>query len=432
MRAIIRRGLLTMTTLAAVSAAGLFTAAPPGAAVQARTVAKPTPPVGSLAPPTAIMRAQIPLVRAADKIAATAKGRSGYTDITLSVRQHLVRVYWKMPLPGPVSHLIGQLRSPGVRIQVHAAPYTARQLNAEVRRLELGRGRYAARGVLLNRLAIRPDGTGIDVGIARSGAPRAAAPAALAGLRASTTIPLHFQPATAIHPMSGRLADTPPFWAGDRIRDALGDICTTGFPMRRTSDGRTFITTADHCDSPSHPVNEEWTTWSGGNRVGEAWYHVPNLDVAYIRPPNGAVAGGIYTGGIAPADQVNAFVKGVANNYVGLNVCSDGSYTVEACGIQTVDQETDWFPEDNAYVTFWAGTAGNCHCVATGNGDSGGPILTYGNGGVLANGSLSAGGGLYWTCTNDNNEAIHYCYNYVFWVDEQLILSWLGASLLTS
>lgn len=54
---------------------------------------------------------------------------------------------------------------------------------------------------------------------------------------------------------------------------------------------------------------------------------------------------------------------------------------------------------------------------------------------MLANGSLTGsnnGYGLQWVCFNDNNEAIFYCYNYVYWVDEQSILNWLGASLLTS
>ncbi|HUZ35434.1 MAG TPA: hypothetical protein VMV17_03820, partial [Streptosporangiaceae bacterium] len=132
-----------------------------------------------------------------------------------------------------------------------------------------------------------------------------------------------------------RLEDLPDHWAGARIIEVNGPVtCTTGFPMKRTSDGRTFITTADHCDdNVGHRLNEQWWDVIGthdiNHRMGEAWYHHGSLDAAYIRPPNGWVAGWTYTGGVAESHDSDKLVSGVQGNYVGAVACTSGSWTGE-------------------------------------------------------------------------------------------------------
>jgi hypothetical protein len=282
----------------------------------------------------------------------------------------------------------------------------------------------------------RPDGSGIAVGIVVGTGFRPAMTTIRASLRAGSPIPLTFQPAPKIT-LAHRLEDLPAHWAGSRIEEVQGPQwwCTTGFPMQRRSDGRTFITTADHCDANvGHPVNEQWWDWLGphdiNHRMGEAWYHTPSLDIAYIRPPT-AVQGVTYTNGVAENHDWSEPVAGVGGNYNGLHVCDSGSATGMNCNIATEGSESFWIPDDNSYVTLWYGvqTLGS---IAGGKGDSGGPVFS-GNpsGPVIAQGSISgsldANG---FKCTNDNGESTT-CFFTVAWVDEQSILNNLGANLLT-
>jgi hypothetical protein len=424
-------GLILLSPVAASASPGAYGSGP-GAAVTVRL----SPPSRAVTPASALMRAQFPLQRAADAIrkAATA-GRSGYADIVLSVPQHRVTVYWKGAMPGRIARLLARLRSATVRIVVRPARFTAAQVSAEVRRLEASRARYAARGVWLNSFMPRADGSGITVGLAARAGVRPAMAAIRASLRIRSPIPLTFGPAPTIRPLH-RLEDLPLHWAGARILDSQNTgSCTTGFPMRRTSDGRTFITTADHCDwKDGHPVNEQYWDWFGPHDInhlmGAAWYHYPPLDIAYLRPPNGWVAGVTYISGVSELDDSSDYVVGVGGNYAGLYLCTSGSFTGENCAITTQGEETTWLNEDNAYITIWYGYEVYGQ-TAAGNGDSGGPVMTFdSSGNVIAQGSISVGFGNGYSCTNDNGEKTT-CSNQIGWVDEQSILNYLGATIVT-
>jgi hypothetical protein len=431
-----RKPLLTRIALTAALAASL-TFAMQGAAMAAGP-ARPGPLAPAEKAASALMRAQLPLVRAADTIrTAGTKGRSGYTNVTISVPQHLVTVYWKGAVPAQMARLLSGLRSASVHIAVRPSRYTARQMTAELRRLEASRARYAARGLFLDAFRPRVNGTGITVSISARTGFRHAMTAARASLRAGSPIPLRFGHLSKLTP-AHRLEDLPLHWAGARIINVQGnDSCTTGFPMQRTSDGRTFITTADHCDSnDGHQVNEQWWDWIGphdtNHRMGEAWYHTAPLDIAYIRPPNGWVAGITYDGGVAESNDFSKNVVGVGGNLTGAYVCSSGSWTGVHCSIKTLGGEVVWIPEDNSYVSLWVGnqTAG---ATAAGEGDSGGPVFSLGGAPytVIAKGSLTGGIGNGYTCTNDNGESTT-CFTEIAWVDEQSILNGLGATILTT
>lgn len=410
------------------STAGAAAPAQPTPATTARTAT----------PASALMAAQIPLVRAADTIRkAATSGPSGYTNLTLSVPKHQVTVYWTGTMPGRLTRLFSSLRSAKVSIVVRPAQHTAAQVMAEVRRLEASRARYAAQGIFLDSFIPRADGSGIAVGISSRAGFRPAKARIRAELSTGPLIPLTFQPASKLT-TTHRLEDLPSHWAGSRIVEVNGpESCTTGFPMQRRSDGRTFITTSDHCDANvGHPVNEQWWDWLGphdiNHRMGEAWYHTASLDIAYIRPPNGWVQGVTYDGGVAESHDFNKSVVGVAGNYDGNYVCDSGSWTGVHCSIQTQYSGSFWISEDNSYVTLWVGnqTGGG---IANGAGDSGGPVFTLGSlsNTVVAAGSITGSLDQGFGCVNDNGES-DTCYNTVVWVDEQSILNNLGANILTN
>jgi hypothetical protein len=322
-----------------------------------------------------------------------------------------------------------------VRIRVAPAAHSAQQLNAQVVRLERARPRYARSGVLLQSFRVAANGSGIAVGVAVRPDARAAFGAMAARLRASLPVPLTFGAPHALTLMH-RLEDFPPHWAGSRIITVQGtDSCTTGFPMQRRSDGRTFITTADHCDADlGHPVNEQWWDWLGphdtNHRMGEAWYHTGSVDAAYVRPPNGSVGGVTYDGGVAESHDFSKVVVGVGGNYVGAWYCTSGAWTGVHCSIQTQYSDTEYIPDDGAYVNLWWAdqTQGG---TAAGEGDSGGPVFSLGSasGTVIAKGSITGGASVY-SCVNDNGES-DQCSNTVAFVDEQSILNSLGANIVT-
>lgn len=206
-----------------------------------------------------IMRAQIPLDRAAAQILAAAgalpRSRSdGLAGTWVSGADRTLTVYWKGSVPGAIRIVLARLNSPAVRVRLEPARYTQAELGERATSVSRVPGVWAA--------TIRPDAGGLivwpDPGAnITSGALHAAADnVPLQVVHAATPAParLHGERAMLSLPTSGRLADFSPHWAGARVEgqqqsgvSTITSECTSGFPMARDSDGRTFITTANHC-----------------------------------------------------------------------------------------------------------------------------------------------------------------------------------------
>jgi hypothetical protein len=397
--------------------------------------------------------AQVPMVAAADQIKAAAEAdpASGYTNIALDVPTHTVTVYWKGTVPATITHLIQALRSPAVIIKVQPSAHSKKELDHRMLALQKAAPHYAARGVHLRDIGAKVDGSGLDVGIDAPGATAAAFAEARSVLTEdqdtanSSSIPITVKAAPKIHP-THRLQDVPNHWAGARItgKEASYGHCTTGFPMRRRSDGRTFITTAYHCDGPAgHPEYYQWWDYWNDNfcnnnfscttyRMGEVWYRHSPLDVEYIRPPNGAVEGQTYTRGVAPGNQQYRPISSVGSNYSGQYVCTSGAMSGEHCDVvtQSFAYTVLWWA-DYQWVPIWYAYQKD-GLPATAGGDSGGPVVTISGDGWhdKANGMIDLSWGDDWWWGNDLDE---WCSgsDKVGFVDEQVILNWLAADLLT-
>jgi hypothetical protein len=110
---------------------------------------------------------------------------------------------------------------------------------------------------------------------------------------------------------------------------------------------------------------------------------------------------------------------------------ADGSQTATHCNI-VVDRE--YYVQNsydrNNWVYLWYAQQ-NAGGTAVGRGGSGGPVITnVANNHDDANGTISAGPGDGYSCTN-NHGGTTTCFTGIGYVDEWRILNWLGAALLT-
>jgi hypothetical protein len=425
----------------------------------------------------AIEQAQIPLLAAANRIRSAAARDPGYTDVQLDVPHRMVRLLWHGAMPAAVKGLLADIRRGGTTVRVTSARYGAAELDQAVGTLTSRRNWYLARGIDVVAVRANADGSGVSVGVAAAPAALspASAPAAQQAMAADVAVPVQVY-ATRPGTPTDRLADLPSHWAGARIIGLLSanswEECTTGFPMMRNSDGRTFITTAGHCDNDANnATNFQWWSPDGatlsyasngalvlggadGYRMGEAWIHDLSLDVAFIRPPNGAVAGFSYTGNVAN-DNSDKPVAGVSGSVAGLYTCTSGSYTGVHCNTVVQFAEMDWesFPGGGYWIPMWHVKHVNASGaldggVVWGQGDSGGPVLTnVANGHIGAVGEMSLGFGNGTKCPAGNdtgndqfagpagvweNDTSTTCFAEGAYVAEQQILNSLGATLLTN
>jgi hypothetical protein len=83
------------------------------------------------------VRAQLPLVEAADQIQAVVHERDdgGFASVALEQEPPSVVLFWKGPLPEPVEHLVDQLQQK-VAIDVRDAHYSRRELRDESNRIK--------------------------------------------------------------------------------------------------------------------------------------------------------------------------------------------------------------------------------------------------------------------------------------------------------
>jgi hypothetical protein len=382
--------------------------------------------------PEQLMLAQIPLDRAADRASAAAGSPgSGLGEIAVSAETSSITVHWKGAIPPAVNAVIGAIRASGIQVNVRAALHTRQELEAAAQRVMSASAGYAGAGV--DAVVLRPDGSGLDVAASGDGS------AASARIASDAGVDVRLVPAMHPHP-TWRLADYTPHWAGARITSDGVHPCTSGFPIVRNSDGRTFILTAAHCGgtrcSPTTTV-VCWWAWYGykstdnGYKFGDVWNVTNSLDVQYIRSFTGPYT---YDGGVAYGTDFAKQVVGSGSNHPGDWVCQSGGFTGIHCGLQV--QYTTVVSLNGTNVTEWL-ACGNpyrsvCNSTGAGQGDSGGSVFSLGSqsGTVIAKGMQSYGFTTGYSCTNNNGETTT-CYNAIGFVDIGQILSNYGARIMT-
>ncbi len=327
-----------------------------------------------------LMKAQEPLVEAAQRIIA-ARG-SGFTSASISVPDQMVTVYWKGE-PARVARVMAQIRATGIKVVVHPARYSKAEQQARAQRIMAMAGQYRAKAEIVG-VVLPGDGNGLTVKVQRT----ATAPAMT---RLQEQAARDFRP--DVHVVAGsaptptnRFDDQVPHWAGARmIEQYTGVQCTSGWPIQRISDGRTFIITANHCHGTTWwaPDTPGYGSADANWKFGDVWASDTEQDAEIIRSfVLGPQQGETYDGGVAPGTDSSLPIANA--NYLqipGMSVCQSGSMTGVHCGlIVGNEQEADQIPGENYYsvesVINAQSNVNTCNGITWGRGDSGGPIFT--------------------------------------------------------
>jgi hypothetical protein len=360
---------LSKTGVAVLAISIVVTAAFPAPTEATAATAAATP-----ANVAALMRAQIPLDRAADKIEASAGtlANSGFAGVSVSPSTASLTVYWQGSLPPSVTAVLDEARASGMGVSIKSARYSRQQLRLEAKRL----GRLATSSSHFTSITARFDGAGIDVGVD------------MPTTNTTTMAPLANTLNSSVRTnfvyrrpkRTDRSLYLAPYIGGSIIRNAAGTTgCSSGFAV--TDETLRYMLTAAHC-SPSGT-----DTWMSpfGDTIGTVQSWDGHHDAMLIGMPDGSsqFRGEFYdgTGAYDPANQQVDSVRSWHTSHVGDFVCADGALTGEACNAQVTATGTELpgfngGPDIEDVIT--ADQQSDPKAALTGDGDSGGPVHATG------------------------------------------------------
>jgi streptogrisin D len=395
------------------------------------------------------MQRQDVLLRTAERIRSRAAGATGagLSGITIDPDRSLLHLYWHGAVPPTVSNAVSAARARGVTVDVQQAPYTERQLLAEIDRMAAANAAAAPGARYDLQLAPKPDGSGIWAGVSGlpSGALTAAAPR-IAALHTSVALQVE---APGNFTFSYRWYDTTPFWGGAYIE--RGNMaCSDAFGVTGNNGAATYLLTAAHCGEgtwqsggvtdPSVPTTFH-NTYGSTIPAGRDTQH----DAQLILTPGGA-GNSVYWGeSINPPNSLGSnsgvTVGGTEDNVVGAFVCNSGSFSGTVCNIQirlakvtfSFDQPENGVQNMNNMSLGEKMADSSGIAAANGNGDSGGPIVSLVSNRARAYGVISGmytGGGWDAPCVGYRPAGRH-CSRSVWFGDIRTILGTVGARMNT-
>jgi hypothetical protein len=361
------------------------------------TAVPPSPPRGAPEPPPAagscaVPRSQTPWAEQADLLALVEAthgvldevGSGGFAGFVVTPEKCRLDLYWVGPPPSEVADVVAHDH----RVVVHPdAEHDHDELSQAAQALAPGAALGRAAGVEILSVAVPPEGTGLRVGVGAGRRPidvRATA----ARLSAEVGIPVRVVIEGPSRPF-GRIDDRAPWSAGGRAMIQVSadgakrwGACSLGYGLRDPRTMREYTVTAAHCFDEAVGA----TAWNGSLRaaIGDWSAMTLALDVAYVatdHPPAGPdTSGRIWVGGVGDAREGVRTVTDTSPTVKGMWVCSSGATTGENCGIKVSDvdvMQRAALPRSGATYTV-RGTARGYRAggrVASGSGDSGGPVF---------------------------------------------------------
>jgi hypothetical protein len=304
-----------------------------------------------------------------------AAGDAGNASIVASPVDRRLTVYWKGPVPAPVSTLAAGL---GVPVAFKPAAYRLDQLVSEAKRLAGQAGVAVA--------APMSDGSGLAI---TSTGERSLAP-----LRSSVALSVKAGPRPVL--TASRQADTVAYWGGARINNPTrGTNCSTGFAVR-IGNFRDVMLTAGHCGQVGDSINIPGQVTPTGRLADK---HACRDD-AEVDLGAGNIALTVYRGPFDADSSHSSPVVGAVPDFVGNLVITDGAASGEHAGVQVlgVDQFIALDAIPGCSVGPLTSAALNQPQCASAFGDSGGPVISpagtgsigvYGRGTITASNSLA-------------------------------------------
>ncbi|WP_158277864.1 trypsin-like serine protease [Pseudosporangium ferrugineum] len=366
-----------LTTGAALSAGPAPAKADPEKTARATTAADPAPPptgaaagggravhfvsgaTGLSAADRARIDRQRPLVAAATKIRWDVERHRypGYAGIVLE-DAHVV-LWWKGTVPRGMADVVADA-SRIAPVRVRAAAHSDAELRAAAARLE------AERGADIDSIKLRPDGSGLLVGVRGSGS----------RVFSDQAVPISVVTEEPLRPIS-RDDDWAPWKGGATTVNATrSTACTAGFGVR--SGSASYVLTAAHCGQTGDRIQD-----ARGEFIGNVGPRHQDHDVELI--PTSSVDGYVYIG--TPTDGAAASVEGWGWTFIGEYLCQSGVSSSRELGRPVCNLKVLFYYADREDLVEAEQTQGQ---TAARPGDSGGPIYSVsGNGKLIAKGTTT-------------------------------------------
>ena len=246
-----------------------------------------------------------------------------------------------------------------------------------------------------------------------------------------------------------RYNDTPNWNGGDFIYwqpsgGAVPVDCSSGINVKDSS--HTYMLTAAHCYSVGNPIHNGYiefdnrTLYGNGTLIGSVTdrdfstdYNNPGTDTALITAPTGYdVFKNAWN-----SSEITA-ISGESNNGLGQHVCASGAFDGEACflSIQSINQELQVCVGNFAQNCQWvaplalAWNPNSSSLVATGQGDSGGPVyyVDSSTGSYTARGMVDGGQSNVSCTSTPPNTSGRQCQHELWFVQMGTIDARLGVS----
>ena len=310
-------------------------------------------------------------------------GSAGFAGFVITPEKCRLDLYWVGPPPDEVVEVVGNDR----RVVVHDdAGHDHDELSRAAEALAPGSPLGHADGVEITSVAVEPEGTGLRVGVEARGT-SIDAPATAARLSAGVGLPVTVVIESPSRPF-GRIDDRAPWSAGGRamIRVKAGSeqwgACSLGYGLRDPRTMREYTVTAAHCFDEAAGA----TAWNGSRdaAIGDWSAMSLALDIAYVAidgpPADPGTSARVWAGGVGDGREGAHTVTDTSPTVKGMWVCSSGATTGENCGIKVshVDvMQRAILPRSGATYTVRPTARGYRvdGGVASGDGDSGGPVF---------------------------------------------------------
>jgi len=230
--------------------------------------------------------------------------------------------------------------------------------------------------------------------------------------------------------------DTPPWNGGDFITDVTTGDCSSGFGVTAGS-GEQYLITAGHCypvgDSILNgAITQEYGSFLTMGDISSSTFG-SGLDAELLDTGALGSSQAIFTGGSTNPQEADP--SGTATSIAGNQVCQDGAFEGEICGLVIQnsssmcinESESSGGPTTTACNIFQANNPSGG--IAVGQGDSGGPVISFGGSLLYANGIVTALGGNVTQCPTWQVQPGRECGSQLFYTDINQILSTYGVSL---
>ncbi|WP_405059316.1 S1 family peptidase [Kribbella sp. NBC_01505] len=316
------------------------------------------------------MLAQRPLVEAADQVAAVVEtaGLTGYAGLVLT--DDSVVLWWKGTPPTRIQQAVASAgRTAPVRIA--KAVHSKAELDAAAKSIEAWQKQNPNNGI--DAVKDPGDGSGLVLGVS----PGRQKTAALGQtLQQQTGVPVRVIAEAPLKPTS-RNDDWSPWIGGAGLwNQSAGAICTTGFGVK-DAQGRPYILTAGHCGSPGQQFADRQ-----GEYIGNMGAKNGDHDIALI--PTNAVDFQLYVGN--SNDNLVQNVPFWGHVYIGQFLCQGGQTSASEIGGPVCNIKVLFFYNDREDLV--EGEQMDGQSAARG-GDSGGPMYSRGDAGLIANGTTT-------------------------------------------